>query len=158
MINRRPPQPASVSSLFEQFLPLSLHPSCDQDPISLALTRSPTSVINSDCQKSFTGQQTRCMPSLGLYAALRAVSSCNIPSFLYTVSYIRVLDVSAAQSSILWQRALNPVFARHASHQTQGRANGPKGGPGKRLGAKKTGGAHFSRAQTQYIPLLNTQY
>jgi large subunit ribosomal protein L27 len=32
------------------------------------------------------------------------------------------------------------TFARHASHQSQGRANGAKDGPGKRLGAKKSGG------------------
>ena len=32
---------------------------------------------------------------------------------------------------------LTPIFARHASHATEGRANGAKQGPGKRLGAKK---------------------
>jgi hypothetical protein len=32
-------------------------------------------------------------------------------------------------------------FVRHASHQSQGRANGAKQGPGKRLGAKKSGGS-----------------
>ena len=32
---------------------------------------------------------------------------------------------------------LTPLFARHASHATEGRANGAKQGPGKRLGAKK---------------------
>ncbi|KAL9052438.1 MAG: hypothetical protein Q9162_005407 [Coniocarpon cinnabarinum] len=31
------------------------------------------------------------------------------------------------------------VTVRHATHGAQGRANGPKNGPGKRLGAKKTG-------------------
>lgn len=31
------------------------------------------------------------------------------------------------------------TFIRHATHQAQGRANGAKDGPGKRLGAKKTG-------------------
>lgn len=34
-------------------------------------------------------------------------------------------------------RLLTPIFARHASHATEGRANGAKQGPGKRLGAKK---------------------
>ncbi|KAF2021277.1 ribosomal protein L27 [Aaosphaeria arxii CBS 175.79] len=33
-------------------------------------------------------------------------------------------------------------FVRHASHQSQGRANGAKDGPGKRLGAKKSGGEY----------------
>ena len=32
---------------------------------------------------------------------------------------------------------LTPLFARNASHNTEGRANGAKQGPGKRLGAKK---------------------
>lgn len=31
-------------------------------------------------------------------------------------------------------------FVRHSAHQAQGRANGAKDGPGKRLGAKKSGG------------------
>ena len=31
---------------------------------------------------------------------------------------------------------------RSASHKAQGSVNGPKNGPGKRLGAKKTGGEH----------------
>ncbi|KAL5117478.1 54S ribosomal protein L2 mitochondrial [Pleosporales sp. CAS-2024a] len=33
-------------------------------------------------------------------------------------------------------------FVRYASHQSQGRANGAKDGPGKRLGAKKSGGEY----------------
>ncbi len=32
------------------------------------------------------------------------------------------------------------VNVRYATHQAQGRANGAKDGPGKRLGAKKSGG------------------
>lgn len=35
-----------------------------------------------------------------------------------------------------------PAGRRYASHQAQGRANGAKQGPGKRLGAKKTGGQY----------------
>lgn len=47
------------------------------------------------------------------------------------------------------QTPRNPVLisVRHATHGAQGRANGPKNGPGKRLGAKKTGGTqtpHFT--------------
>lgn len=34
-------------------------------------------------------------------------------------------------------------FVRYASHQSQGRANGAKDGPGKRLGAKKSGGTLY---------------
>jgi len=38
--------------------------------------------------------------------------------------------------------AVSHVSRRNASHQAQGRANGAKDGPGKRLGAKKTGGEY----------------
>lgn len=34
-------------------------------------------------------------------------------------------------------------FVRHSAHQAQGRANGAKDGPGKRLGAKKSGGTTY---------------
>ncbi|KAI9822413.1 MAG: 54S ribosomal protein L2 mitochondrial [Pycnora praestabilis] len=45
---------------------------------------------------------------------------------------LRRLFITSSRSSIL-------TSIRHASHQAQGRANGAKDGPGKRLGAKKTG-------------------
>ncbi|EME81816.1 uncharacterized protein MYCFIDRAFT_16902, partial [Pseudocercospora fijiensis CIRAD86] len=52
---------------------------------------------------------------------------------------------------------------RHASHQAQGRANGAKDGPGKRLGAKKTGGQYvvpgniiFKQRGTLWFPGDNT--
>jgi large subunit ribosomal protein L27 len=48
---------------------------------------------------------------------------------------------------------------RHASHQAQGRANKAKQGPGKRLGAKKTGGEYvvpgnilFKQRGTHWFP------
>lgn len=40
------------------------------------------------------------------------------------------------------QRARLEAGRRAASHQAQGRANGAKDGPGKRLGAKKTAGEY----------------
>lgn len=41
------------------------------------------------------------------------------------------------------QLAIKPTltFVRHASHNQQGAVNKAKDGPGKRLGAKKSGGA-----------------
>jgi large subunit ribosomal protein L27 len=41
--------------------------------------------------------------------------------------------------------AIKPlVFVRHASHAQQGAVNKAKDGPGKRLGAKKSGGPYSS--------------
>ncbi|KAF7191844.1 54S ribosomal protein L2, mitochondrial [Pseudocercospora fuligena] len=55
------------------------------------------------------------------------------------------------------------IGRRHASHQAQGRANGAKDGPGKRLGAKKTGGEYvvpgnilFKQRGTHWFPGDNT--
>lgn len=44
-------------------------------------------------------------------------------------------------------------FVRHSAHQAQGRANGAKDGPGKRLGAKKSGGTAIcsSEGETRWI-------
>nr|OQO23611.1 hypothetical protein B0A51_08068 [Rachicladosporium sp. CCFEE 5018] len=51
------------------------------------------------------------------------------------------------------------IGRRHASHQAQGRANKAKQGPGKRLGAKKTGGEYvvpgnilFKQRGTHWFP------
>lgn len=52
------------------------------------------------------------------------------------VSSSRVLDVLRQANA----SAPTLSFVRHATHQAQGRANGAKDGPGKRLGAKKAGG------------------
>lgn len=56
-------------------------------------------------------------------------------------------------------RIVGLVTRRHASHKTQGQANGAKDGPGKRLGAKKTGGAYvvpgnilFRQRGTDWFP------
>lgn len=49
---------------------------------------------------------------------------------------------SALASFRFSQPSIGAVAKRHASHQAQGRANGAKDGPGKRLGAKKTGGQY----------------
>nr|POE87520.1 54s ribosomal protein l2, mitochondrial [Quercus suber] len=54
---------------------------------------------------------------------------------------------------------ISQLGKRHASHQAQGRANGAKDGPGKRLGAKKTGGEYvipgnilFKQRGTHWFP------
>lgn len=62
-------------------------------------------------------------------AALQSTSALFIPS-------TRVLDALRAANS----PGPTLSFVRHATHQAQGRANGAKDGPGKRLGAKKAGG------------------
>jgi hypothetical protein len=52
------------------------------------------------------------------------------------------LDDAFAQLSVTKGPAL--TFVRHASHQQQGAVNKAKDGPGKRLGAKKSGGESAS--------------
>ncbi|PSN74902.1 hypothetical protein BS50DRAFT_567665 [Corynespora cassiicola Philippines] len=56
-------------------------------------------------------------------------------------------------------------FVRHATHQAQGRANGAKDGPGKRLGAKKSGGEYvipgniiFRQRGTMWFPGENCKF
>ncbi|KAH4854539.1 hypothetical protein HBI30_151280 [Parastagonospora nodorum] len=56
-------------------------------------------------------------------------------------------------------------FVRYASHQSQGRANGAKDGPGKRLGAKKSGGEYvipgniiFRQRGTAWFPGENCKF
>ncbi|QDS68898.1 hypothetical protein FKW77_007898 [Venturia effusa] len=76
------------------------------------------------------------MPTARLMKSLRATLPSSInrstafrPSS-QALQYLRAVN-SPANPSIL--------FVRHASHQAQGRANGPKNSPGRRLGAKKSG-------------------
>ncbi|KAI9829687.1 MAG: hypothetical protein M1819_006058 [Sarea resinae] len=51
------------------------------------------------------------------------------------------LPSTSSPSPLSHSSTISPLltFIRHASHQAQGRANGAKDGPGKRLGAKKSG-------------------
>jgi large subunit ribosomal protein L27 len=77
------------------------------------------------------------MPPVHLSGPLRAAAlssiccSSTIRPSSQALRYLRAVN-AAAKPAIL--------FVRHASHQAQGRANGPKNTAGKRLGAKKTGG------------------
>lgn len=75
-------------------------------------------------------------------AALAASRTAQHASVSAAASY-NVLDVLRA-SLAASTSSPNLTFVRHASHQAQGRANGPKNGAGKRLGAKKTGGTCLS--------------
>ncbi|KAL0259002.1 54S ribosomal protein L2 mitochondrial [Diplodia seriata] len=68
-----------------------------------------------------------------LAASSRAAHASTSP--IASLNVLDVLRASLAASS----SSPNLTFVRHATHQAQGRANGPKNGPGKRLGAKKTG-------------------
>lgn len=69
-----------------------------------------------------------------IFAPVRA-SSVN--ASISIVSSSRVLDAFRAANA---STSPSLSFIRHATHQAQGRANGAKDGPGKRLGAKKSGG------------------
>lgn len=68
--------------------------------------------------------------------------------------------LSALESALASFRISTPTIGkRHASHQAQGRANGAKDGPGKRLGAKKTAGQYvvpgniiFKQRGTSWFP------
>ncbi|QIX02545.1 hypothetical protein AMS68_008062 [Peltaster fructicola] len=56
---------------------------------------------------------------------------------------LRALEIRPSSTKLRTAAQYLPVTARrNASHQAQGRANKAKQGPGKRLGAKKTGGEY----------------
>ncbi|KAI9877381.1 MAG: 54S ribosomal protein L2 mitochondrial [Pleopsidium flavum] len=67
-------------------------------------------------------------PSQGLLQALTK----PLPPSKTSINHLPTLRPSRTPNLTL-------THHRHASHQTQGRANGAKDGPGKRLGAKKSG-------------------
>jgi hypothetical protein len=81
--------------------------------------------------------ETMAAPSLFRPAiAVFSLSGCiNIPlrPSNQALKYLRSLTTPST-------KPFSVTTIRHASHQAQGRANGPKNGAGKRLGAKKTGG------------------
>ncbi|KAK3707676.1 54S ribosomal protein L2 mitochondrial [Vermiconidia calcicola] len=58
-----------------------------------------------------------------------------------SLAALAALESALSSFRISPQRAI-PSGRRNASHQAQGRANGPKDGAGKRLGAKKTDGMY----------------
>jgi hypothetical protein len=100
-----------------------------------------------DSSKKRAGSQhPATMATAGLSGPVRALAlsarSINVPLRLsnHALQYLRLLDASTT-------KPFGIINVRHASHQAQGRANGPKNGAGKRLGAKKTGGMAFNRCR-----------
>lgn len=74
-----------------------------------------------------------------------------LPRILAPVRAVNSVSTSSARSLTPSNRALEALrtaalaplsltFVRHATHQSEGRANGAKDGAGRRLGAKKTAG------------------
>lgn len=86
------------------------------------------------CIKSPSPLDTTHKPPM-LFTRPCTVARATFPSFLSRTTRPTPLENTCALRC-------PPVFTpvRHATHGAQGRANGPKNGPGKRLGAKKTGG------------------
>ncbi|KAF2455590.1 ribosomal L27 protein-domain-containing protein [Lineolata rhizophorae] len=76
-----------------------------------------------------------------------------------TVSNSPISNVLEALRSAPSQTLQNLARVRYAHHQSEGRANGVKDGPGKRLGAKKTAGQYvipghiiFRQRGTKWFP------
>ncbi|KAH8732021.1 ribosomal L27 protein-domain-containing protein [Phaeosphaeriaceae sp. PMI808] len=92
-------------------------------------------------------------------ASIQASSKLIVPSS-------RALDVlRAANGASAPSTTATLSFVRYASHQSQGRANGAKDGPGKRLGAKKSGGEYvipgniiFRQRGTAWFPGENCKF
>ncbi|KAJ4293504.1 54S ribosomal protein L2 mitochondrial [Kalmusia sp. IMI 367209] len=96
-----------------------------------------------------------------IFAPVRAAAK---PTSIPLGPSSRVLDVLRLANGT---SAPSPTFSfvRHATHQAQGRANGAKDGPGKRLGAKKSGGEYvipgniiFRQRGTAWFPGENCKF
>ncbi|CAO2647072.1 Nn.00g079940.m01.CDS01 [Neocucurbitaria sp. VM-36] len=77
----------------------------------------------------------------------------------------RVLDALRSANASATSPVPTLSFVRHSAHQAQGRANGAKDGPGKRLGAKKSGGEFvipgniiFRQRGTSWFPGENCKF
>ncbi|EUC29541.1 hypothetical protein COCCADRAFT_8260 [Bipolaris zeicola 26-R-13] len=96
-----------------------------------------------------------------IFAPVRAsiaTSTAFIAPSTRVLDALRVANGSAAPTPVL-------SFVRHSAHQAQGRANGAKDGPGKRLGAKKSGGEYvipgniiFRQRGTSWFPGENCKF
>ncbi len=73
---------------------------------------------------------------MALHRPMRAPSIAALSVLESALANFRISTPNALQSARL------QGGRRAASHQAQGRANGAKDGPGKRLGAKKTAGEY----------------
>jgi len=76
-----------------------------------------------------------------LFSKHGAVASATLTSSILARS-TRPVILDAACARLRTTQPPSTISVRHASHGTAGRANGPKNGAGKRLGAKKTGGTY----------------
>lgn len=101
---------------------ITAHPSLPSQPSTmspLSLSRPPHHILAPS------------LPTLtALSTALHSLNLSTKPSSSTTIT-----SASTRTSLFTPQK-------RHASHQAQGRANGARDGPGKRLGAKKTAGQY----------------
>jgi hypothetical protein len=79
-----------------------------------------------------------------ILAPVRASLSASAKTIAPSKSVLEALR--AANGSTAPSATVTLPFVRYASHQSQGRANGAKDGPGKRLGAKKSGGTYMPHA------------
>ncbi|KAF1918617.1 ribosomal L27 protein-domain-containing protein [Ampelomyces quisqualis] len=97
---------------------------------------------------------------------LAPVRAPTQPSSRLVLPSSRALDaLRAANGSSAPPATITLPFVRYASHQSQGRANGAKDGPGKRLGAKKSGGEYaipgniiFRQRGTTWFPGENCKF
>ncbi|KAH9859321.1 hypothetical protein IAQ61_011102 [Plenodomus lingam] len=97
-----------------------------------------------------------------IYAPVRAAIAT---SSTFIAPSTRVLDVLRSANASSTAPAPILSFVRHSAHQAQGRANGAKDGPGKRLGAKKSGGEYvipgniiFRQRGTHWYPGENCKF
>lgn len=77
---------------------------------------------------------SRAQPSLRTILSPAARSGSN------TTPQISLLDAFAALNVCSGRQPLRPSGVRYATHKAQGAVNKAKDGPGKRLGAKRSGG------------------
>lgn len=85
-------------------------------------------------------KSTRRLCTIAVMILRRAVGSLHGLPRLFGPSRSSSCIRTSHMSNSLSANPPSFIPIRHATHGAQGRANGPKNGPGKRLGAKKTGG------------------
>lgn len=103
------------------------------------VTLGPRSISES-LEMASTTQASNITAAMLLPRIFAPVRASIATSSAFIAPSTRVLDVLRNANGSM---APAPIlsFVRHSAHQAQGRANGAKDGPGKRLGAKKSGGA-----------------
>lgn len=87
-----------------------------------------------------------------LRAAITSVGRANSTSNVCLNDAFAALSVCGGTAS---KQGLRVSGVRHASHKAQGAVNKAKDGPGKRLGAKKSGGLYLNASMR--LPRLTRQ-